>query len=105
MNSIDKAGTFRLGSRDVKRIGYGAMQLAGPGIWGPPKDPDGAVAVLRALLGLVELGAGAVADRFCGGLEQSAHPYFATLAGLRVSAHLLVKAAMHLARVEQGPPS
>jgi aryl-alcohol dehydrogenase-like predicted oxidoreductase len=32
----------------VQRIGYGAMQLAGPGVWGPPKDPDGAVAVLRA---------------------------------------------------------
>jgi len=31
----------------VQRIGYGAMQLAGPGVWGPPKDPDGAIAVLR----------------------------------------------------------
>jgi aryl-alcohol dehydrogenase-like predicted oxidoreductase len=31
----------------VQRIGYGAMQLAGPGVWGPPKDPEGAVAVLR----------------------------------------------------------
>ena len=31
----------------VQRIGYGAMQLAGPGVWGPPRDPDGAVAVLR----------------------------------------------------------
>ena len=34
-------------SLTVERIGYGAMQLAGPGVWGPPKDPDGAVAVLR----------------------------------------------------------
>jgi pyridoxine 4-dehydrogenase len=34
-------------SLTVQRIGYGAMQLAGPGVWGPPKDPDGAVAVLR----------------------------------------------------------
>ena len=32
----------------VHRVGYGAMQLAGPGVWGPPKDPDAAVAVLRA---------------------------------------------------------
>src|SRR3954453_9610273 len=48
MNSLDKAGTFRLGSRDVKRIGYGAMQLAGPGVFGPPKDRAGAIAVLRA---------------------------------------------------------
>jgi pyridoxine 4-dehydrogenase len=31
----------------VRRVGYGAMQLAGPGVWGPPKDPDGAIAVLR----------------------------------------------------------
>ena len=34
-------------SLTVHRVGYGAMQLAGPGVWGPPKDPDGAVAVLR----------------------------------------------------------
>jgi aryl-alcohol dehydrogenase-like predicted oxidoreductase len=34
-------------SLTVQRIGYGAMQLAGPGVWGPPKDPEGAVAVLR----------------------------------------------------------
>jgi pyridoxine 4-dehydrogenase len=32
----------------VNRMGYGAMQLAGPGVFGPPKDPDGAIAVLRA---------------------------------------------------------
>jgi pyridoxine 4-dehydrogenase len=34
-------------SLTVRRLGYGAMQLAGPGVWGPPRDPDGAVAVLR----------------------------------------------------------
>jgi pyridoxine 4-dehydrogenase len=39
--------TFLGTSLTVQRIGYGAMQLAGPGVWGPPKDPDGAVAVLR----------------------------------------------------------
>ena len=39
--------TFPGTSMTVQRIGYGAMQLAGPGVWGPPKDPDGAVAVLR----------------------------------------------------------
>ena len=48
MNSLGKAGSFRLGSRDVKRIGYGAMQLAGPGVFGPPRDRAAAVAVLRA---------------------------------------------------------
>ena len=39
--------TFPGTTLTVQRIGYGAMQLAGPGVWGPPKDPDGAVAVLR----------------------------------------------------------
>ena len=39
--------TFPGTSLTVQRIGYGAMQLAGPGVWGPPKDPDGAVGVLR----------------------------------------------------------
>ncbi|KRC16587.1 aldo/keto reductase family oxidoreductase [Acidovorax sp. Root219] len=48
MTAIDKAGSFRLGHRDVKRLGYGAMQLAGPGVFGPPKDRVAAVAVLRA---------------------------------------------------------
>ena len=47
MSSIDKAGAFKLGDRTVKRLGYGAMQLAGPGVFGPPKDRDAAVAVLR----------------------------------------------------------
>ncbi len=41
------AGSFPLGDRAVHRMGYGAMQLAGPGVFGPPKDPDEAVAVLR----------------------------------------------------------
>jgi pyridoxine 4-dehydrogenase len=47
MSTIDRSGTFRLGDRTVRRLGYGAMQLAGPGVFGPPKDPDEAVAVLR----------------------------------------------------------
>ncbi|MEO5758134.1 MAG: aldo/keto reductase, partial [Mesorhizobium sp.] len=45
--TISKAGTFKLGDRTVNRLGYGAMQLAGPGVFGPPKDRDGAIAVLR----------------------------------------------------------
>lgn len=44
---IGKAGTFMLGDRKVKRLGYGAMQLAGPGVFGPPRDRDTALAVLR----------------------------------------------------------
>jgi pyridoxine 4-dehydrogenase len=47
MQTIDHAGTFKLGSRTVKRLGYGAMQLAGPGVFGPPRDKDAALAVLR----------------------------------------------------------
>jgi pyridoxine 4-dehydrogenase len=47
MSNIDKAGAFKLGDRSVKRLGYGAMQLAGPGVFGPPKDRAAAVAVLR----------------------------------------------------------
>lgn len=47
MSNIDKAGTYSLGGRSVNRLGYGAMQLAGPGVFGPPKDHDGALAVLR----------------------------------------------------------
>jgi aryl-alcohol dehydrogenase-like predicted oxidoreductase len=47
MVDISKAGTFALGERTVNRIGYGAMQLAGPGVYGPPKDRNAAIAVLR----------------------------------------------------------
>ncbi len=47
MTVIGMGGTFTLGDRHVKRLGYGAMQLAGPGVFGPPRDRDGAVAVLR----------------------------------------------------------
>ena len=47
MSNIDRSGTFRLAERTVKRLGYGAMQLAGPGVFGPPRDQDEALAVLR----------------------------------------------------------
>jgi aryl-alcohol dehydrogenase-like predicted oxidoreductase len=46
-------GTYRLGDLEVTRVGYGAMQLAGPHVFGPPKDRDAAIAVLRTA---VELG-------------------------------------------------
>jgi hypothetical protein len=51
MTDISAAGTWRLGDRDVNRMGYGAMQLAGPGVFGPPRDKDAALAVLRAAVG------------------------------------------------------
>ncbi|MEO6525849.1 MAG: aldo/keto reductase family oxidoreductase [Gemmatimonadaceae bacterium] len=49
MSQIALGGTFTFAGteRTVNRIGYGAMQLAGPGVFGPPKDPEAAVAVLR----------------------------------------------------------
>src|SRR5438094_9904374 len=47
MSSIDKSDTYNLGGHSVRRLGYGAMQLAGPGVFGPPKDRDAAIAVLR----------------------------------------------------------
>jgi len=47
MSTVDETGTFVLGDRTVGRLGYGAMQLAGPGVFGPPKDRNAALAVLR----------------------------------------------------------
>jgi pyridoxine 4-dehydrogenase len=44
---INTSDTYKLGSREVRRVGYGAMQLAGPGVFGPPKDHQAALAVLR----------------------------------------------------------
>jgi aryl-alcohol dehydrogenase-like predicted oxidoreductase len=51
MNTLVAAtDSYRLGDRQVRRLGYGAMQLAGPGVFGPPKDHDTALAVLRAVV-------------------------------------------------------
>ncbi len=47
---IDHAGTYSFAGRNVKRLGYGAMQLAGPGVFGPPRDRDEALAVLHAAI-------------------------------------------------------
>src|SRR5688500_17321281 len=51
MTGIDKT-RMSLGNRVVKRLGYGAMQLAGPGVFGPPKDREAALAVLREAIAL-----------------------------------------------------
>jgi len=49
----DASGTVTLGGDlTVNRLGYGAMQLTGPGVWGDPKDPDEAVRVLRRAVDL-----------------------------------------------------
>ncbi|HXW38396.1 MAG TPA: aldo/keto reductase [Acidimicrobiales bacterium] len=87
---IDASGTFRLGSLEVHRLGYGAMQITGPGIWGPPRDPDEARAVLRRA---VELGVDFVDTADSYGpyvsedlVREALHPYagvtVATKAGL-----------------------
>lgn len=47
MTDIEGAGRYQFGDRNINRMGYGAMQLAGPGVFGPPRDRDQAVAVLR----------------------------------------------------------
>ncbi|KVC12042.1 oxidoreductase [Burkholderia diffusa] len=47
MSAVVQSGTFPVAGRRVHRLGYGAMQLAGPGVFGPPKDRDAALAVLR----------------------------------------------------------
>jgi aryl-alcohol dehydrogenase-like predicted oxidoreductase len=49
MSTINLSGSFKLGTHTaVTRLGYGAMQLAGPGVFGPPRDPEAARAILRA---------------------------------------------------------
>ena len=47
MSTIATSGTFTLGDHTVRRLGYGAMQLAGKGVFGPPSDRPEAIAVLR----------------------------------------------------------
>lgn len=86
------SGTFRLGGDlTVNRLGYGAMQITGPGVWGPPADPDGAVEVLRRS---VELGVNFIDTADSYGpyvseelIAKALHPYpddlvIATKAGL-----------------------
>ncbi|AEV85271.1 oxidoreductase [Actinoplanes sp. SE50] len=52
MNHDLPGGRYRVGDLDLTRFGYGAMQLAGPGVFGPPKDRDAAIAVLRTAVDL-----------------------------------------------------
>lgn len=52
MTSTASLACYRVGDLDLTRIGYGAMQLAGPGVFGPPKDHHAAIAVLRAVVDL-----------------------------------------------------
>src|SRR4051812_45631955 len=86
------AGTFRLGDQEVRRIGFGAMRITGPGIWGPPEDHDEAIRVLKRT---IELGINLIDTADSYGPEVSEnliaevlHPYpddlvIATKGGLR----------------------
>ena len=76
--------TFPLGSFNVGRVGYGAMQLPGPGVFGPPRDHDEAIAVLRRA---IELGINHIdTSQFYGPnvsnqlIREALHPYPAELA-------------------------
>jgi aryl-alcohol dehydrogenase-like predicted oxidoreductase len=80
---IDGSDTLTLGSLDVHRLGFGTMQLTGPGVWGPPSDHDGAIAVLRRA---VELGVDLLdtADSYGPNVAEELifeplHPYSSTL--------------------------
>lgn len=87
---VDASGTFVIAGRAVRRLGYGAMRITGPGIWGPPRDRDEALAVLRRA---VELGVTLIdtADSYGPTISEelihdALHPYgdvvVATKAGL-----------------------
>jgi pyridoxine 4-dehydrogenase len=80
---VEKSGTLQLGTLTVHRLGFGAMQLPGPGVWGPPRDHDGALAVLRRA---VELGVDLIdtADSYGPNvaeelIREALHPYPANL--------------------------
>jgi len=75
----ETVGTLAIGERRVRRFGYGAMRITGQGIWGPPPDHDGAVAVLRRA---VELGVNLIdtADSYGPNVSEeliaeALHPY------------------------------
>ncbi|OKI05403.1 oxidoreductase [Streptomyces sp. CB02923] len=95
-------GTWNLGDLTVTRVGYGAMQLTGPGVMGPPADRDGALAVLReaAALGITHIDtADAYGPRVANQLIREAlHPYPESL-------HIVTKVGA--VRDEQGgwPPA
>ncbi|MFD2025880.1 aldo/keto reductase family oxidoreductase [Promicromonospora aerolata] len=95
-------GTWTLGDLSVTRFGYGAMQLAGPGVMGPPADRDGALAVLRRAvdLGITHID---TSDAYGPGItneliREALHPYPESL-------HVMTKVGAH--RDEQGgwPPA
>ena len=95
-------GTWTLGDLVVSRFGYGAMQLAGPGVMGPPTDRDAALAVLRAVrdAGITHIDtAGAYGPRFTNRLIREAlHPYPEAL-------HIVTKVGAERDRQGGWPPA
>lgn len=90
---IGRSGTFRLGERSVHRLGFGAMRITGPGIWGPPRDRAECIRVLRRA---VELGVDFIDTADSYGPEvsealirEALHPY---------PAHLVIATKAGLAR-------
>ena len=88
--TVELSGRFRIAGREVNRLGFGALHVTGPGAWGPPKDHDGAIRLLRRA---VELGVDLIdtADSYGPGvseemIKEALHPYshvlIATKAGL-----------------------
>ncbi|HSD24244.1 MAG TPA: aldo/keto reductase [Solirubrobacterales bacterium] len=75
----ENVGTIAIGEKTVRRLGFGAMRITGPGIWGPPADHDEAIAVLRRA---VELGVNLIDTADSYGPEvseeliaEALHPY------------------------------
>ena len=76
---VSASGTFAIGDLTVHRLGYGAMQITGPGVWGPPRDHDEAIRVLRRA---VELGVNLIDTADSYGpyvseelIREALHPY------------------------------
>ena len=89
--SVHSSGTFKLGDKAVYRLGFGAMRITGEGVWGPPKDHDECIRVLKRT---VELGVNLIDTANSYGpyiseelIREALHPYakdlvIATKAGL-----------------------
>lgn len=82
-SSIEQSGTFPLGGKTIHRLGFGAMRITGSGVWGPPKDKNEALRVLRRA---VELGIDFIdtADSYGPNvseelIREALHPYAKTL--------------------------
>jgi aryl-alcohol dehydrogenase-like predicted oxidoreductase len=83
MIDFEDSGTLQLGSLTVRRLGFGTMQLTGPGVWGPPRDHDEAIHLLRRA---VELGIELIDTANSYGpsvtedlIREALHPYPSTL--------------------------